>query len=281
MTCSTPRASPGAGSREASRRPCRPRAAATRSAAPPTRTSAAALGRRLHPPPQPVLLLRLDRQPAPPAADLDQRGRQDRPGQPQLRPVGVRPGAQGEAAAGGQLPEGERLPGRPRGLLRPDRRAALPGQRDQPDPEVEATGRTPRSSSPTTTPTAGTTTAPRRSPTAPTTPRSTRRCALASPAGGRPQRPLRTRPAAAAAGDLAVRARRTTSTTTPTEQASILRFIEDNWKAGRIGDSSFDTRSWLADAPVRLQAPALYPAAAQAERGGEEAQGAFRVQVAT
>ena len=28
-----------------------------------------------------------------------------------------------------------------------------------------------------------------------------------------------------------------------TEQASILRFIEDNWKTGRIGDSSFDTRA--------------------------------------
>ena len=27
-----------------------------------------------------------------------------------------------------------------------------------------------------------------------------------------------------------------------TEQASILRFIEDNWKLGRIGDFSFDTR---------------------------------------
>jgi phospholipase C len=29
----------------------------------------------------------------------------------------------------------------------------------------------------------------------------------------------------------------------PTEQASILRFIEDNWKTGRIGDFSFDTRA--------------------------------------
>ena len=28
-----------------------------------------------------------------------------------------------------------------------------------------------------------------------------------------------------------------------TEQASILRFIEDNWKVGRIGDFSFDTRA--------------------------------------
>ncbi|MEV3924855.1 phospholipase C [Actinomadura coerulea] len=29
----------------------------------------------------------------------------------------------------------------------------------------------------------------------------------------------------------------------PVEQASILRFIEDNWGAGRIGDASFDTRA--------------------------------------
>ena len=78
------------------------------------------------------------------------------------------------------------------------------------------TGRTPRSSSPTTTPTAGTTTGVaqitqrlerrRRS-----TPRSARGVA---PAGAAATRPLRPRPAAAAAGDLAVRARRTTSTTT-------------------------------------------------------------------
>lgn len=30
---------------------------------------------------------------------------------------------------------------------------------------------------------------------------------------------------------------------TRTEQASITRFIEDNWHAGRIGDASFDTRA--------------------------------------
>ncbi len=27
------------------------------------------------------------------------------------------------------------------------------------------------------------------------------------------------------------------------EQASILRFIEDNWSTGRIGDASFDARA--------------------------------------
>ena len=30
---------------------------------------------------------------------------------------------------------------------------------------------------------------------------------------------------------------------TPMEQASILRFIEDNWRTGRVGDGSFDTRA--------------------------------------
>jgi phospholipase C len=29
----------------------------------------------------------------------------------------------------------------------------------------------------------------------------------------------------------------------PTEQASILRFIEDNWSLGRLGDQSFDARA--------------------------------------
>src|SRR5689334_8116776 len=28
-----------------------------------------------------------------------------------------------------------------------------------------------------------------------------------------------------------------------TDQSSILQFIEDNWRTGRIGDSSFDTRA--------------------------------------
>ena len=30
---------------------------------------------------------------------------------------------------------------------------------------------------------------------------------------------------------------------TVTDQTSILRFIEDNWQTGRIGDASFDTRA--------------------------------------
>ena len=60
----------------------------------------------------------------------------DGPGQPQLRPDRLRHGAQGGQPARGQLPEGRRVPGRPRRLLRPARRAALPGRADQPAAEV-------------------------------------------------------------------------------------------------------------------------------------------------
>ncbi len=81
--------------------------------------------------------------------------------------------------AGGQLPQGGRLPGRPRRLLRPARRAALPRRDDQPAAADARTGRAPRSSSPTTTPTAGTTTRWARSSTSPATRRTTR-----SPATG-------------------------------------------------------------------------------------------------
>jgi phospholipase C len=33
-----------------------------------------------------------------------------------------------------------------------------------------------------------------------------------------------------------------------TDQSSILRFIEDNWNLGRIGDQSFDARAGSLDA---------------------------------
>ena len=39
-----------------------------------------------------------------------------------------------------------------------------------------------------------------------------------------------------------------------TEQASILRFVEDNWSTGRIGDASFDARAGSLELDVRLQA---------------------------
>ena len=63
-------------------------------------------------------------------------------------------------------------------------------------------------------------------------------CGSARSAGGYAG-PLRPRPAPAAAGHLAVREdqlRRPHQT----DQASILRFIEDNWGTGRIGDASAD-----------------------------------------
>ena len=34
---------------------------------------------------------------------------------------------------------------------------------------------------------------------------------------------------------------------TLTDQTSILRFIEDNWRTGRIGDHSFDERAGALD----------------------------------
>jgi phospholipase C len=42
---------------------------------------------------------------------------------------------------------------------------------------------------------------------------------------------------------------------TPTEQTSILKFIEDNWSTGRIGDSSFDERAGVLDGMFDLQHP--------------------------
>ena len=65
--------------------------------------------------------------------------------------------------AGGQLPQGAGLPGRSRRLLRSARRTDLRRQHDQPLEQSAVLERAPRSSSPTTTPTAGTTTSSRRS----------------------------------------------------------------------------------------------------------------------
>ena len=39
---------------------------------------------------------------------------------------------------------------------------------------------------------------------------------------------------------------------TLTDQTSILRFVEDNWELGRIGDQSFDAKAGSARQPVRL-----------------------------
>ena len=37
---------------------------------------------------------------------------------------------------------------------------------------------------------------------------------------------------------------------TVTDQSSVLRFIEDNWETGRIGNFSFDTKAGFALEPV-------------------------------
>jgi phospholipase C len=42
---------------------------------------------------------------------------------------------------------------------------------------------------------------------------------------------------------------------TQTDQTSILRFIEDNWRTGRIGDASFDDRAGLLDGMFDFTAP--------------------------
>ena len=114
-TCSTPGTSAGAGSRAASRRPGRTRPA-SRSAARRTPTSAATRPGLLAAP-QPVRVLQVDRQPQAPAAVLRGRHRPHRPGQPPVRPVRLLHHAEGRQHAGGQLPEGGGVPGRPSGLF--------------------------------------------------------------------------------------------------------------------------------------------------------------------
>ena len=43
---------------------------------------------------------------------------------------------------------------------------------------------------------------------------------------------------------------------TLTDQTSILRFIEDNWGTGRIGDDSFDARAGVLDNMFAFTGPA-------------------------
>ena len=40
---------------------------------------------------------------------------------------------------------------------------------------------------------------------------------------------------------------------TVTDQTSVLRFIEDNWQLGRIGNASFDAKAGLAERLLRLR----------------------------
>ena len=210
-------------------------------------------GRRLQPAPLAVPVLQVDVQPAPPAAQEHRRDRPRRAGQPQLRPHRLRRRAQDGQPAGGELPEGAGVPGRPRRLLRPDRRAALPRRRRSTRSSSRRSGRTPRSSSPTTTPTAGTTTPTPRRRTARRTPSPapTARPPTAPPARPVPPPPGATPTAAAPAPRqpllvISPYSKVNSVDHTRTEQASITRFIEDNWRTGRIGDASFDTRAELA-----------------------------------
>ena len=106
--------------------------------------------RRLHLAPRAVRLLRDDGQPAPPGSHVALRRRHRhaalrrarsrvRHGEPPVRHEHLRhpcPShraglAAEQPAAGGELPEGARVPGRPPGLLRPDRRAEVRHQGDQ------------------------------------------------------------------------------------------------------------------------------------------------------
>ena len=150
-TCSTQPTSPGAGSRAdsrardtspASRRPT----ICQRSARERTRTSPG-LGRDYIPHHEPFRVLRLDGQPAAPAADVD-RGRSATRTRPTTSTTSVTSGRPLTAATCPRSPTSRRppLPGRPRRLLRPARRAAVSGQHHQPPGEAPHHGAARRSS---------------------------------------------------------------------------------------------------------------------------------------
>jgi phospholipase C len=46
---------------------------------------------------------------------------------------------------------------------------------------------------------------------------------------------------------------------TQTDQTSIIRFIEDNWNTGRIGDDSFDARAGVLDNMFDFSGPTQSP----------------------
>ena len=90
-----------------------------------TRTSAGVFSADYIPHHEPFQYYRSTPNLAPPAADLGRDDRQDRPGESPVRPDRLLGGGSSRQPAGGQLPQGARLPGRPRRLLRPARRAAF------------------------------------------------------------------------------------------------------------------------------------------------------------
>ncbi len=92
--------------------------------------------------PQPVPVLRVDREPAAPAADVGGDGRQDRPGEPPLRPHVVLGGGARRQPARRLVPEGAGLPERPPGQLEPARRAGVPRRHAEPAAAAAASGGT-------------------------------------------------------------------------------------------------------------------------------------------
>ena len=181
-----------------------------------------------------------------------QRGRPQPPGQPPVRPdrTSTRRWQADELPAVSFL-KAAGVPGRPRGLLRPDRRAELPRQGDQRDPEVAGLeghrhrhrlrrlrrlvrprGFT-RRRTPRTTPTERRGDL-HRAPTAEASP-----AAIEDRCGPGPRLPLLV--------ISPVRRRPTTSTTTRPSRPRSPKFIEDNWLTGRIGDASFDQRAGTLD----------------------------------
>ena len=210
---------------------------------------------RLHPPPRAVPVLRLDRQPEAPAADLGRDDRPSGPGQPPVRPEGLLGGGRRRQPARRVLPQGARVPGRPRRVLGSARRAEFlvetinhlrsveleehrgghplrrlrrlvrPPDGADPHPVADAPRRAHRSGHVRDQP-------PPRSRTA-------NRPAVASARGSRCWSSRRS-PSA-------------TSSTARHDQSSVVRFIEDNWLGGqRIGGGSNDAIAGTLDQHVQF-----------------------------
>ena len=164
--------------------------------------------------------------------------------------------------ARGELPEGRRLSGRPRRLLGSARRAAVPGGHDQPAqklPSWKSTAvviayddsdgwydhRWARSS----------------------TSRAIRRTTPCSaPGSAAARRPARYQDRCGYGPRLPLLvvspfARQNYVDHSITDQSSILRFIEDNWGTGRLGNQSFDAKAGSLERDVRVRPPEAQRAA--------------------
>ena len=115
--------------------------------------------RRLPPAPQAVPVLRLDGEPAPRAADVGgQRSASTDAGQPPVRPDRLRRGAGRRQPAAGLVPEGDRRPRTRTPATRARSTSSASSCARSTRSRPRRSGARPRSSWPTTTPTAGTTT---------------------------------------------------------------------------------------------------------------------------